>query len=168
MTGRIPVLALATLVAACQVEEEFVDAAGWTVEQQQVIDRFKSCWGETDNEKWLACYHEDYVGWYYDNPAPYTKDDKRAQAAGGEWDGYVYELVDFTAHKVHIEGDMAVTIYSGRSKSTNLSTGEDTIGPLMKWMDASVKVDGRWVSIADHGVQVTPEQSPVEQQGLLE
>jgi len=56
--------------------------------------------------------------------------------------------------KVHVSGDLAVVLYSATLKMTNIETGESQVEEQVRWMDAHVKEDGRWTSIAEHGIKM--------------
>jgi hypothetical protein len=122
----------------------------WTEEQLEVIGATKSCWLAESKKAWLEnCYHEGFVGWYKDNPHVITIADKRG-ADAAEWTDYSYELVEFTPYKVHIDGDMAATVYSAQLQWTEIATGVVTVGEKQRWMEALVRENGRWLGIAEH------------------
>lgn len=149
---------LATVASGCTVTPEVIEAdENWTVEQQEVIESSKSCWLAESKSAWLDnCYHADFVGWYKDIPRTITIDDKRANDES-IWTDYVYELVEFTPYKVHIEGDLAIMVYSVQYKWTDVSTGEVTVDDRQRWMEASLRENGRWVGIAEHA-SLMPEE----------
>jgi ketosteroid isomerase-like protein len=132
----------------------FVVAEDWTAEQLEVIESVKSCFVAPLEEEWLECYHEDYVGWYMERSFAYKKANKKADGDGWVWEGFAFELIEFTPIKVHVSGDLAVTLYSATLKMTNIETGESTVEEQVRWMDARVKEDGRWASIAEHGIKM--------------
>ena len=132
----------------------FVVADDWTAEQLEVIESIKSCFVAPLEEEWLECYHENYIGWYMEHSFAYTKANKKADGDGWVWEGFAFELVEFTPVKVHISGDLAVTLYSATLKMTNIDTCESTVEEQVRWMDARVREDGRWTSIAEHGIKM--------------
>jgi len=131
-----------------------VVADDWTAEQLEVIESIKSCFVAPLEEEWLECYHEDYVGWYMEHSFAYTKVNKKMDGDGWVWEGFAFELVEFTPIKVHVSGDLAVTLYSATLKMTNIETGESTVEEQVRWMDARAKKGGRWTSIAEHGIKM--------------
>ena len=126
----------------------------WTAEQLEVIESIKSCFVAPLEGEWLECYHENYAGWYMEHSFAYTKANKKADGDGWVWEGFAFELVEFTPIKVHVSGDLAVVLYSATLKMTNIETGESQVEEQVRWMDAHVKEDGRWTSIAEHGIKM--------------
>lgn len=122
----------------------------WTPAQQEIIESIKSCWLAESREDWLRnCYHEDFAGWYKDSPELITIADKRSQDEA-IWTDYNYELVHFTPYRIHIEDDLAITVYSAQLRWTEIATGEVTVGAKERWMEALVRQEGRWLGIAEH------------------
>ena len=132
----------------------FVVADDWTAEQLKVIESIKSCFVAPHEDEWLECYREDYVGWYMEHSSAYTKVNKKADGDGWVWEGFTFELVEFTPIKVHVSGNLAVALYSATLKMTNIATGESTVDEQVRWMDAHVKENGRWTTIAEHGIKM--------------
>ena len=120
----------------------------WSSEQLEVIESIRSCW-ESDNKRaWLAnCYHEDFLGWYKDDPNLITIAAKRSVT---DWIGETCVMVEFTPHKIHVSGDLAIAVYSAQLKCTNDETDETTIYDKERWMEASIRTNDRWLSIAEH------------------
>lgn len=131
-----------------------VVADDWTAEQLDVIESIKSCIVSPVEDEWLECYREDYVGWYMEHPFAYTKENKKADGDRWVWDGFAFELVEFTPIKVHVSGNLAVALYSATLKMTNIASGETTVEEQIRWMDAQVKENGRWTTIAEHGIKM--------------
>ena len=127
----------------------------WSSEQLEVIESIRSCWESANKRAWLAyCYHEDFLGWYKDDPNLITFATKRSVP---DWVGETCVMVEFTPYKIHISGDLAIAVYSGQLKCTNNETEESTVYEMERWMEASIRTNDRWLSIAEHA-SLMPEK----------
>ena len=126
-------------------------AADWNVDEAELLAVIKSCWTTTIKEEFLACYHEDFVGWHKNKTNLIAKDFKRSYADDWDWSGtdYDFELTEFTPHSVRIVENTAVAIYTARSATTDKATGEVTVEAQIL-MDIYAKVDGKWVCVAEY------------------
>ena len=126
-------------------------AADWTEDQAELLAAIESCWTTTSKDEFLACYHDDFVGWHRNKPNLIAKDFKRSDADDWDWNGadYDFELTEFTPHSVQIVGSAGVAIYTAASRTTDKSTGEVTV-ETQKLMDVYVKVGDKWYCLAEY------------------
>lgn len=126
-------------------------AADWSEEQAELLAAIKSCWTTTIKDEFLACYHEDFVGWHKNRTNLIAKDFKHSDADDWDWSGthYDFELTELTPHSVEVVGSTGVAIYTAESRTTNRATGEVTV-ETQKLMDVYVKVGDKWFCLAEY------------------
>ena len=114
----------------------------------QAIEDCESAYKEENLEAYLACYHDDYVGFVYGSPHTYSKAGMRknfplvwANLDVVEW--WIAPLA------IRIVGDVAIIHYYG-NYLTRDKEGKET-GSRSRWTDIMVKQGSKWVWIADHG-----------------
>ncbi len=121
----------------------------WSADQLEVWSRLTSCWAMFETgpfEDFAACYHEDYIGWYFEDPVPMPFSEK-----------YIKFIQERTPRLIHvlqpreilIHGNTAIAHYS----ALVAVQGEDgeAISAWESWTDTLVKEGGVWQILGDHG-----------------
>jgi hypothetical protein len=128
-------------------------AQQWSAEQQEVWDALAAC-TDAQGEEFIACFHDDFTGWFFGNGVPLNKADRRA---GGIRSFETYEPVwhYLKPLSIDVRGDVAIVLYVGYFVSRNRATGEET-SSTTNWTDIMVRDGGRWLWLADHGTAVEP------------
>ncbi len=121
----------------------------WSANQLEVWEFEQGCWQSIQDrafEDFKNCFHEDYVGWYSANPVPIGFDD----AVNMRFFETTKQIAfDLTPHNILIYGNVAIIHLSGYT----VQPGPDGVDKTTwnHWTDISVKENGRWSWIADHG-----------------
>ncbi len=127
-------------------------AQQWNAEQQEVWADHEVCDNATEIEAYMACYHEDFVGWSTGVGVPTNTTDVRAFSTRGF---EVWERV-WRHNKpvnIYVRGDMAIVLYVAFVASRNKATGEE-ISSTTNWTDIMVKEGNSWLWIGGHGNSV--------------
>ena len=142
---RIPISLLFLIVFAAAPSA----AQEWSAEQQEVWEFELTCLrlvGDTDAvDRWHDCFHDDFVGWRTEDPAPRDKNSVRA------FDESRRETQFLTAWPMSIKlyGDVAVVHYV--SQWSELDSDGKRVSGWDRWTDIAMKSGGRWQWIADAG-----------------
>lgn len=120
-------------------------------EQKEVLEFEMSCinaWTANDLESFLACLHDDYVGWYGLSSVPLNKADRRVLATRDfQTNQVVFAHVKPLSIQVH--GNMATVLSLATVTHRDKTTGQETT-VTMRWTDVCLKEGGRWAWVADH------------------
>ena len=127
-------------------------AEDWSEEQKEVLAWEEECISASVRTDWLECFHEDFVGWGNNYPAPTTKPDREKRSVDG-FESFKSDLLLFKPISVQIYGNTAVINYIDTRKNTNKTTNEVTYN-TSHWTDVAIKEGGNWYWIADHGSNV--------------
>lgn len=96
----------------------------------------------------MACYHDDFLGWANDMPAPRDKAWQRVRAPL-DYAGSDVIASSIQPLAVRIYGNVAIVHYYLYRLSRD-KAGKD-IPARVRWTDVLLKQGNRWVWIADHG-----------------
>ena len=127
-------------------------AQQWTTEQQEVWEFEMGC--QEGRDAFLACFHDDYVAWADGSfSVPITHADQMALQR--RWYN-ANEVVWFHMKPmaINVQGNLAVVLLVGTWTTRDKTTGEETTS-TQRWSDVSVKENGRWYWLADHGGPVS-------------
>jgi len=130
-------------------------AEDWTNEQQEVLAFEEACLTTRDAEKFMNCFHEDFVGWGQNSTVPTSKSDRRKLVADG-FESFDAETLLFKPVSVIVKGNMAVISYIQSGKSKNKATDEVNYF-TQRWTDVCLKEGGQWTWISDHGVDLSSD-----------
>jgi hypothetical protein len=128
-------------------------AGDWTKAQQEVLAFEEACLATKNADDFIACFHEDFVGWGQGSTVPTTKTDRLRSIADG-FGNFDSETLLFKPLSVIVKGNMAVVSYVQASKTTNNTTDEVEYS-TGRWTDVCLKEDGKWTWISDHGVDIS-------------
>jgi ketosteroid isomerase-like protein len=128
-------------------------AGDWTKAQQEVLAFEEACVTTKDADDFIACFHEDFVGWGQGSTFPTTKTDRLKFIADG-FGNFDSETLLFKPLSVIVKGNMAVVTYVQTSKTKNNATDEVEYS-TQRWTDVCLKEDGKWTWISDHGVEIS-------------
>ena len=145
---RLPLFALLMLPLTALGQQ-------WTEAQQEVLDWEEGCLAENEPDLFANCFHEDFVGWGMDYPAPTSKME-RMQLDRDNFERADNELLLFKPLSVSIRGDVAIIIYLNTAKTTDRDTGEVEI-TTSRWTDIAVRNGQSWQWIADQGEDITED-----------
>jgi ketosteroid isomerase-like protein len=130
-------------------------AQDWTKEQQEVLAFEEACVTTNDVDDFIACFHEDFVGWGEGYTAPTTKTDRLKFIADG-FGNFDSDTLLFKPLSVIVKGNMAVVSYIQTSKTTNNTTDEVEYS-TQRWTDVCLRENGKWTWISDHGVDLSDD-----------
>ncbi len=147
MKIRTTLLAVVMLLPIC------ASADNWSKEQLEVLKFEEACVATKDADDFIACFHEDFVGWGQGSTVPTTKTDRLKFIADG-FGNSDSETLLFKPLSVIVKGNMAVVTYIQTSKTTNNATDEVEYS-TQRWTDVCLKEDGQWTWISDHGVDIS-------------
>jgi ketosteroid isomerase-like protein len=142
----ISMVFLCLLISAAQVQ-----AQTWSAAEKEVIQAIDDCvsaYREENLEAFMACWHDDYVGFRYEAPNTNDKTDAR-KSIPLTWANS--DLVEWWINPlaIRILGDVAIIHYYHYALSRDKDDKETRT--RNRWTDIMVKQDGKWVWIADHG-----------------
>jgi ketosteroid isomerase-like protein len=129
-----------------------VQAQQWNAEQQEVWADHEVCDNATEIEAFMACFHEDFIGWDTGVGVPANKADFRAWRTRGF---EVWEQV-WRHNKpvsIYVRGDVAIVLYVAYVVGRNKVTGEET-SSTTNYTDIMVKEGASWLWIGGHGTSV--------------
>ena len=130
----------------------FAFAEDWTKEQQEVLAFEEACITAETADKFMDCFHDDYVGWAEGSTVPLSKSDRQKPNANG-FENFDGEVMLFKPLSVIVKGNMAVVSYVQWSKYTNKTTDEVTYSSD-RFTDICLKEGGKWTWISDHGTNI--------------
>ncbi len=123
--------------------------------QQEVWEWEQGClaaYNTEDLENFMACFHEDFLGWGRGSSVPSSKANRRPFYAR-RFETTEMVFVFLNPLSVTVRGDMAVIIYLATTTTRNRSTDEETTA-TDRWTDIAIRDGGSWYWIADHGTRV--------------
>jgi hypothetical protein len=130
-------------------------AEDWTKEQKEVLAFEEACITTNNVADFMACFHDDYVGWSEGSTVPLSKSDRQKPIANF-FENNDREILLFKPVSVIVKGNMAVISYVTWYKSTNKTTDEVTNG-RDRWTDVCLKEGDKWTWISDHGVDLSSD-----------
>ena len=128
-------------------------AEDWTKEQKEVLAFEDACIATKDVDRFMGCFHDDYVGWFMGSTVPISKSDRQKPAAD-YFENNDTEMLLFKPMSVIVKGNMAIISYVTEYKTTNKTTDEMTYS-RDRWTDVCLKEGGKWYWISDHGVDIS-------------
>lgn len=142
----ISVVFLCLLFSSAQLQ-----AQTWSPAEKEVIQAIEDCvraYKEEDLEAFMACYHDDFVGFQYGQPSTRNKADVRKSIPLGWANSDVVESWTKPLN-ILIVGDVAIIHYYDHSLERDKEGKEKSY--RYRWTDIMAKQSGRWLWIADHG-----------------
>jgi len=132
------------LISSAQVQ-----AQTWSPAEKEVLQAIDDClraYKEENLEAWMACAHDDFVGFRYGSPNTWNNADLLKNV---NWENE--DLIEWWIKPlaIRIVGDVAIIHYYGYSLDRD-KDGKETRS-RSRWTDIMVKQGGKWVWIADHG-----------------
>jgi len=123
--------------------------AEWSEDEQAFLDWQKSCWTDDSPGMVDRCFHEDYAGWGNGYAVPYNKADRNTLYANRRT-RTDSELLSLKPMEVRVMDDTAVSLYV---VTYEISSRRDEEARVVteRWTDVSVRENGEWQWIADHG-----------------
>ncbi len=128
-----------------------VQAQTWSPAEKEVVQAIDDCLRaakEENLEAWMACFHDDYVGFLYWLPSTSNKADVRKNSPLN-WENEDLSEWWIKPLAIRIVGDVAI-IHSYGYYLERDKDGKETRSRF-RWTDIMVKQGGKWVWIADHG-----------------
>jgi ketosteroid isomerase-like protein len=128
-----------------------LQAQEWSAAQKEVWKNVETYWdldAKRGVEKFMAYFHDDYLGWFNRDPMPHTKAETRKWVEHDfKTTTVLYQSIKPVAIKLH--GNVAfVHYYYGR----NIKDAEGKEKVLRgRWTDILTKQEDKWVMIGDHG-----------------
>ena len=129
----------------------FTPAQQWTDEQKEVwktVQAYSDLYALNNLSELYKYFDDSYLGWHYNNPAPYNK--ANFIKVNNYW-GTKEKVVLYRINPLNIwvSGDFAYVHY------TFSETDEMNDGKIMtyvgRWTDILMKKDGKWLVVGDHG-----------------
>jgi ketosteroid isomerase-like protein len=126
-------------------------AQEWSAAQKEVwknVETYNDLYAAGDLEKFMAYFHDDYLGWYNRDSLPVTKAELRKWL---EHDFKTNKVLVYSVKPVGIKihGDIAFVDYY------YVQTIKDAEGKEKnergRWTDILMKQGDKWVMIGDHG-----------------
>lgn len=144
---RIPISLLFLIVFASAPSA----AQKWSAEQQEVWEFQLTCLrlvGDTDAvERFVDCFHDDFVGWRTGDSAPRDKNSVRTVVAMESWG--TRRFLTAWPMSIKLYGDVAVV--HNFSQWSELDSDGKRVIVWARWTDIAMKSGGRWQWIADAG-----------------
>jgi hypothetical protein len=125
----------------------------WSTEQQEawkVCEKLLKFWAERDLEGFMSCQHENYTGWFGDDPFPEDKNASR------NWESY-----NFSHQKIHhyetkpisitITDNVAIVNYYLTARREDENGNKITHSKLTEIL---LKENGKWLILGTHAVRV--------------
>ena len=126
-------------------------AQEWSAAQKEVWKNVETYWdldAARDVEKFMAYFHDDYLGWYNRDPMPHTKAETRKSVEHDfKTTKVLYQSIKPVAIKIH--GDIAFVHYYYVRTIKDAEGKEKNVRG--RWTDILTKQEGKWVMIGDHG-----------------
>jgi len=144
-------LILLTVGTCLLISSAQVQAQTWSPAEKEVLQAIDDCLRaakEENLEAWMACTHDDFVGFGYGSPNTWNKADARKNVPL-RWANQ--DLIEWWIKPlaIRIVGDVAIIHYYGHELNRD-KDGKETRS-RNRWTDIMVKQGGKWVWIADHG-----------------
>ena len=128
----------------------------WSQEQKEVLEanqKLVQLWASRDLDGYMGCLHEDFVGWFQNDPLPIDKNSLR------NWESYWLSNVKILRYEskpvsINIIGNTAI-IYT---YDTTLREDED--GKKLrysKWTVTLIKENGKWLIIGTSGGTISED-----------
>ncbi len=142
---------LCTIVLITAFSANALQAQQWSAEQKEVWEFEKACWQKFIDKDMAAirsCFHEDYRGWYSANPVPMPLPSEAAWTREMEKSRMVAH--NMTPHHIMVYGNVAI-VHLTASITEETEPDQPDKTTWYHWTDISLKEDGKWSWIADHG-----------------
>lgn len=144
---------LASLVALglCLGVPTAAQAQNWSPVEKEVLQAIETCL-ETVRSKnlegFMACHHDDFLGWDNGMPGPRDKSFARGSTSLNFAAG---DLVAWSIQPlgIRVHGNVAIVHYYGYYAEREKG-GKET-RTRYRWTDIMLKQGNKWVWIADHG-----------------
>ncbi len=142
---------VAAVVVALLSASAPVPAQQWSAEQQEVWAFIQSCsdhFVQNDMDAALACFHEDFIGWFAADPLPRGKSMEETVGRFRNANTTTH-AIDLHPIAIRVYGDFAFVHYLVTAMQEEFG---GPIGPtLTAWTDLLILENGRWYWIGDHG-----------------
>jgi hypothetical protein len=125
----------------------------WSAEQKEawgICDKMHETWANRDLEGYMSCLHENFVGWYNQDPLPIDK--KTLQLWEEHW--LSTTKIHRTTSKpvsIRITDDIAIVNLYGTAVRENENGSKLT---YTKWTNVCKKENGEWLILGMFGGRV--------------
>jgi hypothetical protein len=128
-------------------------AQEWSAEQKEalgIVEKMDESWANRDLDGYMSCLHENFIGWYNEDPLPIDKKSLR------NWEEHWLSTTKILRHEfkpvsIKVTDDIAiVNFYS-------TAVREDENGSKFgytKWTVVCKKEDGKWLMMGMFGGRV--------------
>ena len=125
----------------------------WSTEQKEalgIVEKMDESWANRDLDEYMSCLHENFIGWFQEDPLPIDKKSLR------HWEEHWLSTSKILRYEskpvsINISDDIAiVNLYA-------TAVREDENGAKLgysKWTTVSKKEDGKWLIIGMFGGRV--------------
>jgi len=125
----------------------------WSAEQKEafgIVEQMNDSWANRDLDGYMSCLHENFIGWFQDNPLPIDKKTLR------QWEDHWLSTSKILHHQIKpvsikVTDDIAIV----NSYSSAIREDETGAKPTnSKWTNICKKEDGKWLIIGMFGGRV--------------
>lgn len=148
--------------AIFQINSKSKSSSEWSALQTEVlraVESYTRASHERDLERYLAAWHDDFLGWHNGDRRP---TDKKMREKGLAHYFNQTESIEYGLNPLNIQiiagGKAAIVHFELRNILKSKSTGKKYYG-LSYWTDFLVKESGQWLLISDHGGDSKPSVS---------
>ena len=129
-----------------------VYAQEWSGEQKEVWkshQKMTDSWAKRDLDGYMSCLHENFIGWYNEDPLPIDKKSLRY------WEEHWLSTSKILRNElkpvsIKVTDDIAMVNWYG----TTVRVAEDKKLLYSKWTNICKKEDGKWLIIGMFGGRV--------------
>ncbi len=125
----------------------------WSTEQKEALDiveKMNESWANRDLDGYMSCLHENFIGWYNEDPLPIDKKSLR------NWEEHWLSTTkilrnEFKPVSIKVTDDIAIV------NSYSKAIREDENGAKFtnsKWTVVCKKEDGKWLMMGMFGGRV--------------
>lgn len=125
----------------------------WSKEQKdvwQVSQKMEEFWAKRDLDGYMSCLHENFIGWFNEDPLPIDKNSLR------NWESHWLGTVKIIRSEskpvsINVTGDIAI------SNCYSQALRQDANGTKLtysKWTDIYKRENGKWLIIGMSGGKI--------------
>ena len=122
----------------------------WSTEQKEalgIVEKMDEFWANRDLDGYMSCLHENFIGWFQEDPLPLDKNSLR------HWEEHYLSTSKILRNEIKpvsikVTDDIAIV------NSYSTSVIEDENGKKLtygKWTNICKKEDGKWLIIGMFG-----------------
>ena len=121
----------------------------WSTEQKEalgIVEKMDEFWANRDLDGYMSCLHENFIGWFQEDPLPLDKNSLR------HWEEHYLSTSKILRNEIKpvsikVTDNIAIVNWYG----TTVRVAEDKKLLYSKWTNICKKEDGKWLIIGMFG-----------------